>query len=57
MAERGLSDQEAVEYIVRMDDGARMTIVQRDVIGVAPGTRVFVQLGRHGERARVIRPG
>lgn len=57
VAERGLTDQRAMEYIVRMDDGALMTIVQKDDLGIPRGTRVFVQLGQHGERARIMRPG
>ncbi len=50
--ERDVSRQTAVEYIVRLDDGALVTIVQGDR-PLAVGQRVFVQTPNRG-RARLV---
>lgn len=50
-----VSRQSAVEYVVRLDDGGLVTVVQGTADQIAPGSRVFVQLGGYGSRARVIR--
>ncbi len=53
--EKGISKKEAIEYVVKTDDGQLHTIVQGTDSPLAPGQRVFVQLWGPG-RARVI-PG
>lgn len=53
LAQRQLGQQTAVEYLVRLDEGRLVTVVQRDETPIPPGSRVFVQLGQYGERARV----
>ena len=50
--EQDLSRQTATEYVVQMDDGALITIVQ-GAQPLAPGQRVFVQTPNRG-RARIV---
>ena len=44
-AQRGLSSQQAYEYVVRLDNGNMVTIVQGTDILLNPGQRCFVSLG------------
>jgi outer membrane lipoprotein SlyB len=50
-AEEGLTRDTGYEYVVRLDDGRTVTIVQAGDVAIAPGTRVQVIFG---ERARVV---
>ena len=50
--ERELSRQTATEYVVQMDDGALITLVQ-GAQPIPPGQRVFVQTPSYG-RARIV---
>ena len=56
LAQRGLQRQNAIEYIVRMDDGRLMTIVQGTEPAIPTGRRVYVQTGSNGQ-ARVLPAG
>lgn len=56
LAQRGLQRQNAIEYIVRMDDGQLMTIVQGTEPQIPQGRRVYVQSGSDGT-ARVLPAG
>jgi outer membrane lipoprotein SlyB len=51
-AERELKRQQAIEYVVRLDRGGYITVVQGTEPQLRPGTRVFVQEASRG-RARV----
>lgn len=50
--ERDVTRQTATEYVVQMDDGSLVTIVQ-GAAPLAPGQRVFVQMPEYG-RARIV---
>ena len=50
-AQRGLSSQSGYEYIVRLDNGQMVTIVQGTDILLNPGQRCYVSLG---DPARVM---
>jgi outer membrane lipoprotein SlyB len=54
LAEQRLSNQDAIEYVVRTTDGQLFTVVQAPDDPMPAGTQVFVQLGGDG-RARVMR--
>ena len=56
LAQRGLQRQDAIEYIVRLDDGQLMTIVQGTQPQIPTGRRVYVQAGSNGT-ARVLPAG
>ncbi len=56
LAQRGLQRQNAMEYIVRMDNGQLMTIVQGMDPQIPIGRRVYVQTGSNGT-ARVLPAG
>lgn len=56
LAQRSLQRQEAMEYIVRMDDGGLLTIVQGVQPQIPVGRRVYVQMGSGGQ-ARVLPAG
>lgn len=53
VAERETTRQTAIEYVVRLDDGRLVTVVQGVDGQLAPGQRVFMQVARGG-RARVV---
>lgn len=44
-AQKGLSSQQAYEYIVRLDNGSMVTVVQGTDILLNPGQRCYVSLG------------
>lgn len=44
-AQRGLSSQQAYEYVVKLDNGNMVTVVQGTDILLNPGQRCFVSLG------------
>ena len=50
-AERSGANTDAVEYLVRKDDGALVSVTQRDTVPIALGTRVLVITGN---QARVV---
>lgn len=52
LAERELKRQDAIEYVVRLDRGGHITIIQGTEPQLRPGTRVYVQEASRG-RARV----
>jgi len=55
MAEKGLKDRDGIEYVLEMDDGRLVTLVQNREAEEQPlpnGSRVLVQL--NGQYARVI---
>lgn len=56
MAQRGLQRQNAMEYIVRLDNGQLMTVVQGMQPQIPIGRRVYVQAGANGT-ARVLPAG
>ena len=56
LAQRSLQRQEAMEYIVSMDDGSLMTIVQGTQPQIPVGRRVYVQIGDRGQ-SRVVPAG
>lgn len=56
MAQRGMQRQRAMEYIVRLDNGQLMTVVQGEQPQIPIGRRVYVQTGVEGG-ARVLPAG
>ena len=52
-AEKALKTQTAMEYIVQLDNGQSMTVVQGPQPTFSPGQPVFVIIGQQG-RSRVI---
>lgn len=56
MGQRTLQRQDAMEYIVRLDDGRLVTIVQGMQPQIPVGRRVYVQTGSSGD-ARVLPAG
>jgi outer membrane lipoprotein SlyB len=53
LAERGLTQGEAVEFVIRPDEGGPdYTVVQTNELGLQPGERVAVSFG---DRARLMR--
>ncbi len=56
MAERSVKRQEAMEYIVRLDNGALLTVVQGLQPQIGVGQRVYVQESARG-RSRVLPVG
>lgn len=50
-AEEGLTKGQGIEYVIELDDGRTVTIVQGADVVIAPGTPVLVI---YGERARVV---
>ncbi|HET7409756.1 MAG TPA: glycine zipper 2TM domain-containing protein [Paracoccaceae bacterium] len=56
MAQRTLQRQQAMEYIVRMDDGGLITVVQGTQPQIPVGRRVYVQVGTSGQ-SRVLPAG
>lgn len=56
LAQRGAQRQEAMEYIVRMDDGGLVTVVQGLQPQIPIGRRVYVQVGSSGQ-SRILPAG
>ena len=56
MAERSVKRQDAMEYIVRLDNGALLTVVQGMQPQIGVGQRVYVQESTRG-RSRVLPVG
>jgi outer membrane lipoprotein SlyB len=56
LAERSVKRQDAMEYIVRLDDGALLTVVQGMQPPIGIGQRVYVQESARG-RSRVLPVG
>ena len=56
LAERSVKRQQAMEYIVRLDNGALLTVVQGMQPQIAVGQRVYVQESARG-RGRVLPVG
>lgn len=56
LAEQGLKDQVAMEYVVRNEIGEVYTIVQGPEPRLQPGQRVYIQMANQG-RARVVPAG
>jgi outer membrane lipoprotein SlyB len=56
LAQRGLQRQQAMEYIVSMDDGSLITVVQGTQPQIPVGRRVYVQVGSGGQ-SRVLPAG
>lgn len=56
LAQRGVQRQQAMEYIVRLDNGQLMTVVQGVTPQIPIGRRVYVQAGTGGQ-ARVLPAG
>lgn len=56
LAQRGVQRQQAMEYIVRLDDGRLMTVVQGVQPQIPINRRVYVQTGANGQ-ARVTPAG
>jgi outer membrane lipoprotein SlyB len=52
--ERDDNDRSLVEFIVRADDGATLSIVQPNDAGFRTGDRVVIE---RGDRTRLTRPG
>jgi outer membrane lipoprotein SlyB len=50
-AERSTANTDAIEYIIRQDDGALVSVTQRDAAPIANGTRVLVI---KGAQARIV---
>lgn len=50
-AEEGVTRTTGIEYVIALDDGRTITVVQGEDAPIAPGTRVMVL---YGERARVV---
>lgn len=53
-AERELTRERAVEYVVALDDGRRLTVVQQAMPAAPVGTRVFVEVDGFGDGLRVM---
>ena len=56
LAQRSLQRQQAMEYIVRMDDGGLLTVVQGTQPQIPVGRRVYVQVDTSGQ-SRVLPAG
>jgi outer membrane lipoprotein SlyB len=56
LAERGIKRQQAMEYIVRLDNGQLLTVVQGLEPQISVGQRVYVQESQRG-RGRVLPVG
>lgn len=56
MAQRTAQRQQAMEYIVRMDDGGMVTVVQGLQPQIPIGRRVYVQYGARGQ-SRILPAG
>lgn len=54
LAEQEVKKQVAIEYVVQLDSGRLLTVVQGSDVEIRPGERVFVQQSNRG-RSRVIR--
>ncbi|MDE6250538.1 MAG: hypothetical protein K2M34_02805 [Alphaproteobacteria bacterium] len=53
-AQEGLSAQNGMEYIVKLDNGKAITLTQGDDTVYSVGQAVYVLDAQYGERARII---
>lgn len=53
-AQQGLSTQKGLEYIVKLDSGRAITLVQGNDVQFQVGQHVYVLDADNGERARII---
>jgi outer membrane lipoprotein SlyB len=54
MAQRGMSAQSGYEYVIQLDNGSIITIIQGSDILLAAGQRCMILYGDGSSRARVV---